>query len=643
MDIHASKSYTSKLTHILLISLLILSACFFHTNAQAAAKDDLTGHSLESEMRKAVELGVLAGYGKGKFGPDDKVTRAQFATFVSRALKLPSGKSSFSDVPSTHPLADGIGRAADAGIVSGYPGGVFRPGENITREQMAVMIDRALAYKKVSRTKMALTFTDTNNIHPTFRDAVAHNVYFGIIRGMPSGQGYRFGPKDDATRAHGAAFIIRMLDVAETGDGSVDFYHVGKVLANGDVSLQAQPYLSYSDAAKANAELIFKGEKILKMNSGTVAASPRTGESVTRIYADDRKTQRTYIMPGAEMQYVSSDENWVRVKYADSEGLVSQKDATLIPTALEKGKSYYVRKNGVVQHHIYNPLNNTSAVYFYGEAPSFMKENESYFSLNGRDFYNASNTKVGEAYQYFNYLPLRTQTNYTAEDLNRYIKSVTSKINGKVVGEESPLRNLGETFKKAEKEYGINALYLFGKAIHESSYGLSEIANERKNLFGYQAYDKDPLGNAKPFDSFEDSIMFVAKEMNERYLTPDGVNYRGAILGNKSHGMNVNYASDPLWGQKIAGHMYRADAFLGKKDIGHYTIARTTEALNVRNEPNTSLAAQYRYPGANYYVALIEESKQADGTWYKVYSDHKDYQYGYIHGDYVKRIPLMLP
>ena len=50
----------------------------------------------------------MAGYGKGRFGPDDKVTRAQFATFLARALDLPSGTSSFSDVPSTHPLAGGL-------------------------------------------------------------------------------------------------------------------------------------------------------------------------------------------------------------------------------------------------------------------------------------------------------------------------------------------------------------------------------------------------------------------------------------------------------------------------------------------------------------------------------------------------------
>ncbi|NEU30280.1 S-layer protein [bacterium LRH843] len=625
-----------------LILLLVSSTILFQAapSVQAEKKDDLTGHSLEGEMRVAVEQGVMSGYGGGKYGPDDKVTRAQFATFLSRALHLPAGTSSFSDVPSTHPLADGIGKAAAAGIVGGYPGNVFKPEENISREQMAVMIDRALEYKGIARTPVMLTFTDTEQIHPTFRSAVANNTYFGIISGMPAGnQSYRFGPKDDATRAQSAAFIIRMLKSMESGEGSKDLYHVGTI-AGGEIRLQPQPFMSFGEASKS-AEIVFKGDKILKMKAGTVAAVPSQGQSITRIFASDKKTQLTYVMPGAELTYVSSDENWIEVRYVDATGFVSQKDALLIPKEMKKGESYYQRVNGVVRHYIYNPIADKTDMYYYADAPSFMKENVRYYSSNGHDFYNASNEKVGEGYQYFNTLPLRTKTNYTAEDLNRYIKSITAEFYGKKVSESSPLLNLGEAFKRAEAEYGINALYLFGKAIHESTYGLSEIADLRKNLFGYQAYDRDPLGNAKPFASFEESIMFVAKEMNERYLSPGGVNYRGAILGNKGHGMNVNYASDPLWGQKIAGHMYRADQFLGKKDYGYYTIARSTEALNVRHEPNTKIAAQYRYPGANYYVALLEESKQADGTWYKVFSDHKDYEFGYVHGDYVKRVPLL--
>lgn len=626
-----------------ILSLLLLFAVILPIiSVQAAKKDDLTGHSLEYEMRKAIDLGILAGYGNGRYAPDEKVTRAQFATFITRALNLPYGAPTFSDVPPSYRLADGIGRAAQAGIVKGYPDGTFKPEENITREQMAAMIDRALQYKKVTRKKIALTFTDTNEIAPGFRDAVSHNTYFGIIRGMPaSGGAVRFAPKEDATRAQSAAFVVRMLEVIESGKGTVDFYHVGSINANGDIVLHSEPYLSFQDAAKANGDLIYKGEKLLRMKSGIAAATPGPGESVTRIFNDDRKTQRTYVASGSELQYVSSDEHWVRVRYANSEGLVRQQDVTLIPTEQLKGRSYYENRNGVVHHRIYNPLTNTYGVYFYGDAPSFMKEGAKYYSLNGFDFYNEKGEKVGTAYQYFNHLPLRTKTNYTGEDFNRYIRSITSTINGKVVAEESPLRDLGHVFKRAEEQYGINALYLFAKAIHESSYGLSEIAQQRKNLFGYRAYDRDPLGNAQQFKSFEESIMFVAKEMNERYLTPEGVNYRGAVLGNKSYGMNVNYASDPFWGQKIAGHMYRIDKFLGQKDFGYYTIARTTEALNVRHEPNTSRAAQYRYPGANYFVALLEQSKQADGTWYKIYSDSKDYEYGYVHGNYVERLPLL--
>ncbi|WP_088104298.1 S-layer homology domain-containing protein [Halalkalibacter urbisdiaboli] len=629
----------------LLIILIILGTIFpsYHSSAFAQS-DDLTGHSLETEMRSAIEKGILRGYGPGRYGPDDSVTRAQFATFLGRALNLPGGSSSFDDVPETHPHFYDISRAVSAGIVGGYPGNVYKPEAQISRQEMAVMIDRALTYKGITRTSVALNFNDLDLINPSFRLAVAHNVYFGIIRGIPLGGGkVNFGPRNDATRAHAAAFIERMLHVISTGGETTELYRVASVSQNGSVSYQPNYYMTYAEAAanQGSNQLIYQGLKLLKMKDGMVAANPPVGQYTVTIRAENKTTQQTYVAPGTELEYISSDENWVHVRYADQTGYIRQQDALLIPTPLMQGKSHYENSNGVLVHRVFDPLKNTSGTYLYGYAPTFMQPGQKYYSLNGRDFKNASGQNVGQAFQYFNYLPLRSKTNYTADDLNRYILSVETKINGKVVKDESPLRELGHVFIKAQETYGINALYLFAKAIHESSYGLSEIAIQRKNLFGYRAYDSDPLGNAYNYESFEDSIMGVARSMNERYLTPEGAQYRGAVLGNKSHGMNINYASDPLWGQKIAGHMYRADAFLGKKDHGVYKVARTTESLNARPQPNTKLAPQYRYPGSGYYVVIVEETKQADGTWYKILSDHKDHEFAYVHGDYVREVQFV--
>ena len=61
---------------------------------------------------------------------------------------------------------------------------------------------------------------------------------------------------------------------------------------------------------------------------------------------------------------------------------------------------------------------------------------------------------------------------------------------------ETPLRGLGSAFMQAERRYDVNARYLVAHAMHESDSGTSFIARSKHNLFGYNAYDRDPSGAA---------------------------------------------------------------------------------------------------------------------------------------------------
>lgn len=613
------------------------------TSSIASPKDDLVGHSLEGEMRATIERGIMAGYGPGVFAPNDPVTRAQFATFLARALNLPPGESSFSDVRENYVLRDGIARAASAGLVSGYPNNIFKPEERITREQMAALIDRSLDYKGIDKTPMNLSFVDQDQIAPIFRTAVANNTYFGIIGGFPAANGqFRFGPKEPATRAQAAAFINRFLKVVESQGERQVHYQIATLDGKGGFTVNPTAYMNY-EAARSNIsntsnQVVMLGSEVVWMSQGIVYSAPPEGQNIVVVFEDEAMTrQLTYVTTGVEMKYLESTGKRVKVQIANRTGYINQNAAKLMPTSLVKGRSYYKNEGGHLVHYIYNYRTNQYAKYTYGKAPSFMAANANYHSWDGIEYFSTSGQSVGKAHQYFNFLPLRTKTSYTAEELDSYIKHMASTTDRL---KDSPLDGLGEVFKQAEEMYNINALYLFAKAIHESDFGVSAIAQEKKNLFGYQAFDSDPMGNAKPFETFAESILFVAEAMNRRYLDPSGENYRGAVLGNKGHGMNMRYASDPFWGQKIAGHMYRADNFLGRKDTNGnaYTIAQTTSLLNVRPQPNTLQAAQFTFPTAGYYVVLLENSQQSDGTWHKIYSDHKTHEFGFVHGQYVNPI-----
>ena len=112
----------------------------------------------------------------------------------------------------------------------------------------------------------------------------------------------------------------------------------------------------------------------------------------------------------------------------------------------------------------------------------------------------------------------------------------------------SALAGLGASFMLAETTYHVSARYFVAHAILESAWGTSAIAFYKHNLFGFGANDANPYGDAMTFPSFDACIQFVAQFVETHYLTVGGQFYHGPTL----RGMNVDYASDPNWAEKIA-------------------------------------------------------------------------------------------
>ncbi|MCI5840063.1 MAG: glucosaminidase domain-containing protein [Peptoniphilaceae bacterium] len=116
---------------------------------------------------------------------------------------------------------------------------------------------------------------------------------------------------------------------------------------------------------------------------------------------------------------------------------------------------------------------------------------------------------------------------------------------------DTQLKGLGEDFKKAEEKYGINAIFLMAMAKHESGNGTSFLANEKNNLFGFNAIDQDPMGASKNFKSKAESIDYVANFLRKNYLNEDGRFYNGT----SAEDINISYASDPKWAEKVESLM----------------------------------------------------------------------------------------
>ena len=78
-----------KVKYLSFIFLLATSFSSIGDSEVFAAEDDITGITLEQDMRELIQLGILKGYGEGEYRPEEDVTRGQFAAFITRALKLP--------------------------------------------------------------------------------------------------------------------------------------------------------------------------------------------------------------------------------------------------------------------------------------------------------------------------------------------------------------------------------------------------------------------------------------------------------------------------------------------------------------------------------------------------------------------------
>ena len=251
----------------------------------------------------------------------------------------------------------------------------------------------------------------------------------------------------------------------------------------------------------------------------------------------------SYVNQGSIVTYDGSKSKGSRLAVSISglSGYMNQSDLALV----EEGSEFipHYTTDGRFLYHELSPYTSIRV------APhtSAMKIGKKYYSKDGEHF---DGFTIKNRFLFKN---LTEPTNYSADELNR-VYSMMNIRNSRLAGK-------GAIFKEAEKRYGVNALYLMAHSALESAWGRSQIANDKNNFFGIAAYDTSPYDSAKKFDDVDKGILGAAKWIRENYID------RGRDhLGNKATGMNVRYASDPYWGEKIASIMMNINSRLGGKD-----------------------------------------------------------------------------
>ncbi|MGC5773184.1 glycosyl hydrolase 53 family protein [Paenibacillus pabuli] len=183
--------------------------------------NDLQSYSWAiKEVRNLYGKGIISGMTDSEFSPQGELTRAQFLHMIMKGIggsRLPEdiSVSPPMDVKKEQWYSDSVRLGLEMGIVQGRADGSFAANERITREDMAVMLNRAiLAMKKnagatVDSSSSSSGFKDNEDIAEYAKQAVAAMQEQGLLKGMADGT---FAPKLNANRAQGAAAVARMME-----------------------------------------------------------------------------------------------------------------------------------------------------------------------------------------------------------------------------------------------------------------------------------------------------------------------------------------------------------------------------------------------------------------------------------------------
>lgn len=178
---------------------------------------DIRTHWAKSAIESAVAKGLFAGTSPTTFHPDQAMNRAMLVTVLYRMEKEPTAEGDgkrFADVPAGAYYAKAVAWASDKGIVAGYSETQFGPEDTITREQLAVILNRYATHKGYNTSKTAdlAAFQDADQISEWARVPVQWANVMKLLNGRTS---TTLAPKGSATRAEVAKILVTFLDTVK--------------------------------------------------------------------------------------------------------------------------------------------------------------------------------------------------------------------------------------------------------------------------------------------------------------------------------------------------------------------------------------------------------------------------------------------
>ncbi|MGW8956979.1 S-layer homology domain-containing protein [Paenibacillus sp. NPDC055715] len=192
---------------------------------------DISGHWAQKDISRLATRLIVVGANQSastanetgeislsnvRFEPNGQIQRSELAAMLVRTLGLEHSDrtvTGFDDVQSESRYADSVRTAASAGLINGYADGSFRPDTPVSREELAVIVERTLRFAGIAEDTAAgsasASLSDAQAISTWAAPAVNTLSGLGIMKGDGKG---RFAPAVSVTRAETAAVLSRTLD-----------------------------------------------------------------------------------------------------------------------------------------------------------------------------------------------------------------------------------------------------------------------------------------------------------------------------------------------------------------------------------------------------------------------------------------------
>lgn len=393
--------------------------------------------------------------------------------------------------------------------------------------------------------------------------------------------------------------------------------------------------------------------KIVDANIGFLDLSVNP-EALTYFYAHpENKYSYTYMDNGSSYGAVdgalmgtgySNAHGWVaQVRIGSFTGWIEASAYEIVPITWIKSISYYEVTNDHIKHiyvsKIQNPYSSTAGSTI-GPKPEMLNAGN-YYSFDGHYFYEHAEDMIGDYkagnynhainkdnpyYNYYMYLSNHTRTTYSSINIDEYIRNNLGYYRGTFGSEAesgtSRLYGMGTFFYYAQEKYGVNAILALSLSRNETANGRSYLAINKNNGFGLDAVDSNPINGARWYPTYASSILgYASKWVTYGFAHPRDWRYFGPQFGEKRSGMNVKYASDAYWSEKMASNYYYLDKSLGLQDYNYYQLGVTKEAAHAYKDPSCSSKVVYTYPESEDALVIVDELDSNGEKWYKVVSD----------------------